>query len=52
MFFGFGPLYTFLIILGVLLVSGIKIRLADPVPQKDGYSGDLARKTYQSGKEI
>ncbi len=25
MFFGFGPLYTFLIILGVLLVSGIKI---------------------------
>jgi regulator of protease activity HflC (stomatin/prohibitin superfamily) len=25
MFFGFGPLYTFLIILGVLLVTGIKI---------------------------
>jgi len=25
MFFGFGPLYTFLIILGILLVSGIKI---------------------------
>jgi len=25
MFFGFGPLYTFLVILGVLLVSGIKI---------------------------
>ncbi len=25
MFFGFGPLYTFLIIFGVLLVSGIKI---------------------------
>ncbi len=25
MFFGFGPLYTFLIILGVLLVSGVKI---------------------------
>ncbi len=25
MFFGFGPLYIFLIILGVLLVTGIKI---------------------------
>ncbi len=25
MFFGFGPMYTFLIILGILLVSGIKI---------------------------
>ncbi len=25
MFFGFGPLYTFLIILGILLVTGIKI---------------------------
>jgi len=25
MFFGFGPLYTFLVILGILLVSGIKI---------------------------
>jgi len=25
MFFGFGPLYTFLVILGVLLVSGVKI---------------------------